>query len=95
MVRRRAHVDNGARRAYGRSSPTFPAAVPRLPAILIDGLRAALFRHPRNAAMSVGADVFVGVLAVYLMVSLGIAMIDTPPPWQFAEPTDQSSFRSR
>lgn len=55
-----------------------------LPATLIDGLRAALFRHPRNAAMSVGADVFVGVLAVYLMVSLGIAMVDTPPPWQFA-----------
>lgn len=54
-----------------------------LPATLIDGLRAALFRHPRDAAMSVGADIFVGVLLVYLMVSLGIGMLDTPPPWRF------------
>jgi hypothetical protein len=54
-----------------------------LPATLIDGLRAALFRHPRNAAMSVGADIFVGVLVVYLMVSLGIEMVDTSPPWRF------------
>ncbi|TCO40820.1 peptidase C13-like protein [Dokdonella fugitiva] len=81
MVRRRAHVDNGARRAYGRSSPTFPAAVPRLPAILIDGLRAALFRHPRVASTTVGAGVFVGVIVVYLLASILIGMADTTPPW--------------
>jgi hypothetical protein len=33
--------------------------------------------------MTTGPDVFVGVMLVYLMVSLGIGMIDTPPPWQF------------
>ena len=54
-----------------------------LPATLIDGLRAALFRRPRNAAMTVGADVFIGLLTVYLMVSLGIEMVDTLPPWRF------------
>jgi hypothetical protein len=54
-----------------------------LPATLFDGLRAALLRHPRNAAMAAGASVFIGVLAVYLMVSLGIELVDTPPPWRF------------
>jgi hypothetical protein len=33
--------------------------------------------------MSTGADIFVGVVAVYLMVSLGIGMVDTTPPWRF------------
>lgn len=65
-------------------APYCPTRYPvhSLPATLIDGLRAALFRHPRDAVMTVGADVFVGVLAVYLMVALGIGMVDTPPPWQ-------------
>jgi len=55
-----------------------------LPATLIDGLRAALFRHPRTMSMTTGADVFVGVMVIYLMLSLGTGLVDTPPPWQFA-----------
>lgn len=34
--------------------------------------------------MTAGADVFVGVVVVYLMLSLGTGMVDTPPPWRFA-----------
>ena len=68
-------------RREARPLPLLRYPVHSLPATLIDGLRAALFRHPRNASMTVGADVFVGVLAVYLMASLGIEMVDTLPPW--------------
>ena len=53
----------------------------RLPAILIDGLRAALFRHPRVSATTVGAGMFVAVVVVYLFASILLEMAGTPPPW--------------
>ncbi|HEY6940531.1 C13 family peptidase [Dokdonella sp.] len=53
----------------------------RLPAILIDGLRAALFRHPRVSATTVGAGMFVAVVGVYLLVSILLGMAGTAPPW--------------
>lgn len=53
----------------------------RLPAILIDGLRAALFRHPRAALTTVGAGMFIAVGAVYLLASILLEMAGTAPPW--------------
>ncbi|HEU4664452.1 MAG TPA: hypothetical protein VFS55_10515, partial [Dokdonella sp.] len=53
----------------------------RLPAILIDGLRAALFRHPRVSATAVGAGMFFAVVAVYLLASILLEMAGTAPPW--------------
>jgi hypothetical protein len=57
--------------------------VPTLASILLDGLRTALFRHPRTSAMTAGAGVFIGLVLVYFGVSLAIEMVDTVRPWQF------------
>ena len=52
-------------------------------ATLMDGLRAAFLRHPRGTAITSGAGTFVALVAIYLAVSLGIELVDTPTPWQF------------
>jgi hypothetical protein len=54
-----------------------------LASTLLDGLRAVLLRHPRGKTLTSGAGVFIGLVVLYLAVSLGIALIDTDGPWQF------------
>ncbi|MGN6518299.1 MAG: C13 family peptidase [Dokdonella sp.] len=53
----------------------------RLPAILIDGLRATLFRHPRVTSTTGDAGMFVAVVATYLLTSILVEMAGTTPPW--------------
>ncbi|GAA0714748.1 C13 family peptidase [Dokdonella soli] len=54
----------------------------RLLATLLDGLRAAFLRHPRGTVLTASAGVYVALVAVYLAVSFGMELVDTPPPWR-------------
>jgi hypothetical protein len=58
--------------------------VKQLASTLLDGLRAVLLRHPRGATITAGADVFIALIAVQALVSLGIAWADTEPPLRFS-----------
>ncbi|MEO5626742.1 MAG: C13 family peptidase [Dokdonella sp.] len=49
---------------------------------LLDGLRAVFLRRPRGTAITASAGVFMAMIALYLAVTLGIALIDTRQPWQ-------------
>ncbi|MEO5558990.1 MAG: C13 family peptidase [Dokdonella sp.] len=49
---------------------------------LLDGLRAVFLRRPCGTAITASAGVFMAMIALYLAVTLGIALIDTPQPWQ-------------
>ena len=50
---------------------------------LLDGLRAVVLRPPRSTSLTAGASLFIALIGVYLAVTFGIALIDTPRPWQF------------
>lgn len=50
---------------------------------LLDGLRAVFLRRPRNGSLTVGAGVFIALIGVYGAIAFGIALVDTPRPWQF------------
>ncbi|MDQ2972507.1 MAG: hypothetical protein M3R20_05960, partial [Pseudomonadota bacterium] len=54
----------------------------RFLSILLDGLRAALLRSPRGRTITAGPGPFLALVVVYFAVTLGIALFDTPPPWQ-------------
>ncbi|MEO7325713.1 MAG: C13 family peptidase [Dokdonella sp.] len=49
---------------------------------LLDGLRAVFLRRPRGAAITASAGVFMAMIVLYLAVTLGIALVDIPQPWQ-------------
>lgn len=51
--------------------------------MLLDGLRAVFLCRPRNAAIGTGPSPFISLIALYLVVSLGVALLDTAQPWQF------------
>lgn len=53
-----------------------------LASTLVDGLRAVFLRHPRGDAITCGAGVFVALVALYVLVTFGIALVDTAAPWQ-------------
>lgn len=50
---------------------------------LFDGLRMVFLRPPRTIAATAPARTFIALIAVYLLVMFGIAVVDTPAPWQF------------
>lgn len=58
--------------------------VKQLASTLLDGLRAVLLRPPRGATITAGAGVFIALIAVQAIVSLGIAWADTEPPLRFS-----------
>jgi hypothetical protein len=53
-----------------------------LASTLVDGLRAVFLRHPRGNAITCGASVFVALVALYVLVTFGIGLVDTATPWQ-------------
>ena len=55
----------------------------RLPSTLLDGVRSVLLQRPRASLTSAGAGTFFALILVYVLVSLAIALVDTPAPWQF------------
>ncbi|MEP7043313.1 MAG: C13 family peptidase [Dokdonella sp.] len=50
---------------------------------LLDGLRVVLLRSPRGRAIDAGPGIFVALIAIYLLVTLGIAAVDAPRPLAF------------
>jgi hypothetical protein len=52
-------------------------------AILSDGLRIALLRAPRGAAIGSGPGVFFALIVLYFIVSPCLEIVDPARPWQF------------
>lgn len=80
----RQAVDNcaTASRAVPLPPPIRRIFVNPIASTLFDGLRAVFLRRPRGTAITAGAGVFMAMIALYLAVTLGIALIDMRQPWR-------------
>jgi hypothetical protein len=78
-------ADNHATAPHALSSwpPIRRRLVKPIASNLFDGLRAVFLRRPRGTAITAGAGAFMVMIALYLAVTLAIAMVDTRQPWQF------------